>query len=62
MMKNGELNSIPVHPNAGIAQLVRVSVCQSESCGFESHYPLKLFKILNPVVVPVLGMFTGRHT
>lgn len=34
-------NLVGATKHAGIAQLVRVPVCQSGSCGFKSHYPLK---------------------
>lgn len=42
-------NLVGATKHAGIAQLVRVPVCQSGSCGFKSHYPLKELSLGVPV-------------
>lgn len=55
--KNGWTKFNSRSPQCGNSSIGRMSPCQGEGCGFESRLPLKLFKILNPVVVPVLGEY-----
>ena len=37
---------------AGVAQLIRVSPFQGESCGFESHHPLIKYNLIVVRVAP----------